>query len=289
MALARVLPLRRNEATQFGACDNIPLVLVQRLELGDDVEMYLARRAKLRDRRPVHVEGGAAPMFVQQKSHELAKAGPLGLRPGGFLELDNGAFVNVTHLTPSPHHSLTHRLSILLDDLRAQLVVIRMRHRVHELVAIRAQQPLKRMAHNQERNRVVLGVPQLGERDPRILATRQAQRHDVRLLEERGRVAGQYVEVVHPRRRRRLEHIAPDQMMLATDEELPRVRPVQRVVSTPLQPELVALGAHVSQPLRHAPIDALHLGGGERRLVARPMPHQGGEVQGDLFGDRLRG
>lgn len=177
----------------------------------------------------------------------------------------------------------THRSPVLLDDLRAEFVVVRVRHRVHELVAVRAQQPLERMADDQERDRVVLGALQLGKRDARILAAGQRQRHDVRLLEERRRVAGQYVEVIHPRRRGRFEDIAPDQVVLPANEELPRVRPMQRIVAGLVQPELVALGGQMVEPIVHAPVDALDFGAGQRPIV-RPAPDERRDVQGDLFG-----
>lgn len=51
---------------------------------------------------------------------------------------------------------------------------------------------------------------------------RQLQRHIFGLSEELGRVAGQQVKVVHPRGARRLEHVAPHQVVVAVDQILPR-------------------------------------------------------------------
>lgn len=59
-------------------------------------------------------------------------------------------------------------------------------------------------------------------RGPWIPLPGKLQRHVFGLFEELRRVAGQQVEVVHPRGGRRLEHVAPHQMVLPVDEILPR-------------------------------------------------------------------
>lgn len=53
----------------------------------------------------------------------------------------------------------------------------------------------------------------------------------MRFLKELRRVAGEKVEVVHPRGRRGLEDVAPDEVVLLVDQKLPGIRLVERVVA----------------------------------------------------------
>lgn len=53
----------------------------------------------------------------------------------------------------------------------------------------------------------------------------------MRFLKELRRVAGEKVEVVHPRGRRGLEDVAPHEVVLLADQELPGIGLVERVVA----------------------------------------------------------
>lgn len=151
--LVRVLPLpgvlvfRLNDSRQPRLLNQIPLILLERLELRNHIELYLTRRAEVCHRCPMHIQARAALRFDEQKVDEFGESRPS--RPElpllGLLIRMNGIHERMGDLVCA---LVAHRFTIFPYNHIAELLVEGVGKGELQFVVISAEQPFKGMPNN---------------------------------------------------------------------------------------------------------------------------------------------